>query len=297
MILVVGATGQLGGTIARRLMAGGQKVRVLVRPATDAGAYGAGICEVAHGDLRDRARSTPPRMGIATVVTTQTRRGGGGDTVDAVDLNGTRSLIDAAKAAGVQHFIYTSVLGVTPDSPVPFLAAKAQSEAHLRASGMAWTILAPNAFMESWPAMVVGMPAMAGKPVTIVERVAGSGSYRARRGEPAWRRDAPAAQPAHSHRWTRPLVARCGGHLRARARSSGGNPIGRARHAGSGIRRRAALSRRAQADTTSMRNPSPGSWCALTTLAEMRRRAGAGVGGDVGRACLGQSSPRCDGPS
>jgi uncharacterized protein YbjT (DUF2867 family) len=36
MILVVGATGQLGGTIARRLMAGGQKVRVLVRPATGA---------------------------------------------------------------------------------------------------------------------------------------------------------------------------------------------------------------------------------------------------------------------
>jgi hypothetical protein len=33
---------------------------------------------------------------------------------------------------------------------------------------MTWTILAPNAFMESWPAMVVGMPAMAGQPVTIV---------------------------------------------------------------------------------------------------------------------------------
>ena len=169
MILVVGATGQLGGTIARRLMAGGQKVRVLVRPATDAGAYGAGVCEVARGDLRDRASLDAACKGIATVVTTaNSARRGGGDTVDTVDLNGTRSLIDAAKAAGVQHFIYTSVLGVTPDSLVPFLAAKAQNEAHLRASGMEWTILAPNAFMESWPAMVVGMPAMAGKPVTIV---------------------------------------------------------------------------------------------------------------------------------
>ena len=169
MILVVGATGQLGGTIARRLMAGGQKVRVLVRPATDAGAYGAGICEVARGDLRDRASLDEACKGIATVVTTaNSARRGGGDTVDSVDLNGTRSLIDAAKAAGVQHFVYTSVLGVTPDSPAPFLAAKAKNEAHLRASSMTWTILAPNAFMESWPAMVVGMPAMAGKPVTIV---------------------------------------------------------------------------------------------------------------------------------
>ena len=169
MILVVGATGQLGGTIARRLIAAGQKVRVLVRPATDAGGYASGVCEVARGDLRDRASLDAACRGVTTVVTTaNSARRGGGDTVETVDLNGTRTLIDAAAAAGVQHFIYTSVLGVTPDSPVPFLAAKARNEAHLRASGMTWTILAPNAFMESWPAMVVGMPAMAGLPVTIV---------------------------------------------------------------------------------------------------------------------------------
>ena len=89
MILVVGATGQLGGTIARRLMAGGHKVRVLVRPAADAGAYGAGGCEVARGDLRDRASLEAACTGIATVVTTaNSARRGGGDTVDAVDLNG-----------------------------------------------------------------------------------------------------------------------------------------------------------------------------------------------------------------
>jgi uncharacterized protein YbjT (DUF2867 family) len=56
----------------------------------------------------------------------------------------------------------------TEDSPVPFLAAKAQSEARLRASGMQWTILAPNAFQESWPGMVVGMTASMGHPVTLV---------------------------------------------------------------------------------------------------------------------------------
>jgi uncharacterized protein YbjT (DUF2867 family) len=169
MILVVGATGQLGGTIARRLIAGGAPVRVLVRPETDPGAHASGLAQLVRGDLRDRASLDAACAGVTTVITTaNSARRGGGDTVDTVDLNGTRNLIDAAAAAGVQHFIYTSVLGVTPDSPVPFLAAKASNEAHLRASGMTWTILAPNAFMESWPAMVVGMPAMAGLPVTIV---------------------------------------------------------------------------------------------------------------------------------
>jgi uncharacterized protein YbjT (DUF2867 family) len=169
MILVVGATGQLGGTIARRLIAGGAPVRVLVRPETDPGAHASGLAQLVRGDLRDRGSLDAACAGVTTVITTaNSARRSGGDTVDTVDLNGTRNLIDAAAAAGVQHFIYTSVLGVTPDSPVPFLAAKARNEAHLRASGMTWTILAPNAFMESWPAMVVGMPAMAGLPVTIV---------------------------------------------------------------------------------------------------------------------------------
>ena len=251
MILVVGATGQLGGTIARRLMAGGQKVRVLVRPATDAGAYGAGVCEVARGDLRDRASLDEACKGIATVVTTaNSARRGGGDTVDTVDLNGTRSLIDAAKAAGVQHFVYTSVLGVTPDSPAPFLAAKAKNEAHLRASGMTWTILAPNAFMESWPAMVVGMPAMAGKPVTIVgdgqrkhtfvsERDVASFGVAAVTHPAARNRHIPIGGPeALSWRDAPPSTSGCWG-IR-------GGPIRRTGHADSGNpRRRAALPRRA----------------------------------------------------
>ena len=154
MILVVGATGQLGGTIARRLIAGGKHVRVLVRPQTDAGAWASGLAELTRGDLRDRASLDAACTGVTTVITTaNSARRGGADTVNSVDLNGTHSLIDAAAQAGVQQFIYTSVLGVTPDNPVPFLAAKARNEAHLRATAMTWTILAPNAFMESWPAM------------------------------------------------------------------------------------------------------------------------------------------------
>jgi NADH dehydrogenase len=124
---------------------------------------------VSIGDLKDRASLDRACAGIDTVITTaNSARRGGDDNVDSVDARGTMALIDAAKVAGVRHFIYVSVLGVRPDSPMPFLAAKARNEEHLRASGMAWTILAPNAFMESWPLNVVGMPALAGQPVTIV---------------------------------------------------------------------------------------------------------------------------------
>jgi len=169
MILVVGATGRLGGTIARRLLARGDGVRAFARPGSDAAALEAAGASLARGDLKDRGSLDPAVSGADTVITTaNSARRGGDDTVDSVDDQGTRSLIDAARAAGVRHFIYLSVLGATADSPVPFLAAKGRSEAYLRESGMHWTALAPNMFMESWPAMVVGAPARAGKPVTLI---------------------------------------------------------------------------------------------------------------------------------
>ena len=175
MILVVGATGQLGGAVARGLRARAHPVRILARPGSayqplaDLGA------EVALGDLRDPASLAVACRGVSTVVTTaNSARRGGADTVETVDLHGTRALIDAAARAGVGHFIYTSVLGVTEASPVPFLAAKARNESALRGSGMTWTILAPDAFQESWPLRVVGAPAAAGRPVAII----GTGTRR-----------------------------------------------------------------------------------------------------------------------
>src|SRR5919205_1181972 len=101
MVLVVGATGQLGGLITRRLL----------------------------------------ERGVDVVITTANAVGrGGADTVEAVDLAGNRALIDAARAAGVGQFIFVSALGSAPDSPVPFMRAKGHTEAHLRASGMPFAI-------------------------------------------------------------------------------------------------------------------------------------------------------------
>ena len=169
MILVVGATGQLGSKIVRGLRSQSKAVRVLARAGARYEPLAALGAQVAFGDLKDRASLDRACVGVETVVTTaNSARRGDGDNIDTVDLRGTTALIDAAQTAGVRHFIYVSVLGVRSDSPVPFLAAKGRNEDHLRASHMGWTILAPNAFMESWPAVVVGAPAIAGRTVTLV---------------------------------------------------------------------------------------------------------------------------------
>lgn len=169
MILVVGATGNLGGTVTRMLLAQGQPIRILVRsqsnyqPLAEAGA------QVVLGDLKERDSLDAACQGVETIIATANSAARGGeDNVQTVDLEGNRHLIDAAKAAGLKQFIFVSALNADPNSPVPFIQAKGKTEDSLRESGIPYTILAPNGYMEVMVAGVVGMPAMMGQPVTIV---------------------------------------------------------------------------------------------------------------------------------
>ena len=169
MVLLVGATGKLGGRVARELLSRGTKLRALARPSSASGPLRRMGAEIVAGDLRDPSSLASACAGADTVITTaNTARRGGDDTVDSVDRAGTQALIDAARKAGAGHFVYMSVYGAVPESPVPFLAAKGESEQHLRDSGLAWTIVAADAFMESWPGAIVGARALAGQPVVIV---------------------------------------------------------------------------------------------------------------------------------
>jgi len=181
MILVVGATGILGGMITRKLLNEGKDVRILVRhnsPSEQMALQGmatsartlieAGVQPV-YGDLKERTSIDKACKGIETVITTATSAmRGGEDTVDTVDRQGNRNLIEAARAVGVKQFIFISFLGASPSNPVPLFQAKAETEARLVESGIPYTILAPNYFMESWVGMVVGIPLQARQPVTLV---------------------------------------------------------------------------------------------------------------------------------
>ncbi len=172
MILVVGATGMLGGMIARSLLEQGQQVRALVRPGSNYQPLVEAGAQPVEGDLKDPASLFPACGGVDAVITTaNSAQRGGDDNPQTVDLEGNRHLIDAAREAGVRQFIFVSALGASEENPAPFMQAKGKTEAHLRAGGdggMAYTILAPNIYMEVWMPMIIGGPLRDGQPVTLV---------------------------------------------------------------------------------------------------------------------------------
>lgn len=169
MILVAGATGVLGGLVTRQLLARGRPVRALVRDKAAAEPLQEAGASLVYGDLKDRHSLTAALDGVEVVVTTaNSAHRGGADTIESVDRAGNANLVDAATAAGVRQFLFVSALGSTPDSPAPFLRAKGETEARLRASGMPFTIIAPNIFMEVWVSAVVGAAVRADRPVVVV---------------------------------------------------------------------------------------------------------------------------------
>jgi uncharacterized protein YbjT (DUF2867 family) len=162
MYLVVGATGPigLGGEICRLLRAAGKPVRALLRPTANPERVEAlrsiGV-EFVEGDLKDRASLDAACQGIHTVIspatTTVSRQPG--DTIEAVDLRGQIQLVDAAKAAGVERYLYVSFSGAI-EGDFPLRNAKRSVEQHLKESGLAYTILRPTYFMEVWLSPIVG---------------------------------------------------------------------------------------------------------------------------------------------
>lgn len=149
MILIVGVTGVLGRETARQLLAAGHKVRGLTRnPASADDLKKMGV-EVVQGDLIDHASLKAACQGVeAVLAAAHSLLGTGGYKSEAVDDAGHRALIDAAKAAGVKHFVYTSAQGTWEDHPTDFYRTKFQVEKYLKASGLSYTILRPPSFME-----------------------------------------------------------------------------------------------------------------------------------------------------
>jgi uncharacterized protein YbjT (DUF2867 family) len=168
-ILVIGSTGDLGGLIARSLLDRGAQIRILVREGSSYEDLVEAGAEAVTGDLKDTGSLRAACAGMEAVITTANSVARGGeDTVESVDRKGNRDLVEAAAGAGVGRFVFVSALGAAASSPDPFLRAKGEAEEALRASGMTWTILEPNLYMEIWVPAIVGGPALAGKPVTFI---------------------------------------------------------------------------------------------------------------------------------
>lgn len=165
MILIVGGTGALGSATTEKLLAQKTAVRVMTRTPLKAQALGA---EVVQGDLRDQDSLVRACQGVDTVfASAHSIMGSGAEASKYIDDQGHRWLIDAAKAAGVNHFVYVSALGAAPDHPANFFRIKYKIEQYLRNSGLPCTILRPTAFMESHAYQLIGQPILETGKVTL----------------------------------------------------------------------------------------------------------------------------------
>jgi uncharacterized protein YbjT (DUF2867 family) len=149
-VLVVGATGQLGGAIVRTLVRSGAKVRALGRNR-DALARLEPQAEIAPVDFRDLPKLTEACRGVEQIVATANNNMGKGPTSPSrMDLSGYQNLCAAARNAGVRRLMYVSFRGVAQDAPVDIFRIKWYIEDAIRRSGVRYVMLRPTAFMETW---------------------------------------------------------------------------------------------------------------------------------------------------
>src|SRR5580765_7498727 len=145
MVLIVGGSGALGSIVTRALLSAGEQVRVMSRAPDRLASLRAAGAEVVPGDVLDRQSMTRACEGAAALVAAaHSMLGRGRNASIHVDGVGHRQLIDTAKAAGVPRVVFTSVYDYGSGyQAVPFFRIKLDVEQHLKASGLAYTILRP----------------------------------------------------------------------------------------------------------------------------------------------------------
>ena len=145
-ILVIGATGQQGGAVARALLAKGQKVRVMTRHLEKAASLAQAGAEIVQGDLTNQVNLQMALRGVHGVFAMSTPFEAG---MEAEVRQGIM-LADAAKQAGIAHYVYTSVGSAHRKTGIPHFDSKWTVEQHIRQIGLPVTILRPVWFMENF---------------------------------------------------------------------------------------------------------------------------------------------------
>jgi uncharacterized protein YbjT (DUF2867 family) len=152
IILVTGATGNQGGVIARHLLQRGKfKVRAMVRdenkPAAQAlKQLGA---ELVKADFNDRASLDRALQGVYGVFSIQDFRDGA-----SVEIRQGKAFADAAKAANIKHFVYSSVGSAERNTGIPHFDSKFQVEEYIRSISLPHTILRPVFFFYNYNGML-----------------------------------------------------------------------------------------------------------------------------------------------
>ncbi|WP_285136225.1 SDR family oxidoreductase [Microbacterium sp. lyk4-40-TSB-66] len=139
LIAVTGSTGAVGGRVARDLAARGIRQRLLVRDASRAPSLEGAEVRVARYSDADAARAA--LQGVETLFMVSAS-----ETADRVEHH--RTFVEAATAAGVRSIVYTSFLAAAPDAVFTLGRDHAATEDVIRSSGMTWTLLRDNFYMD-----------------------------------------------------------------------------------------------------------------------------------------------------
>ena len=158
MVLVVGATGSVGGAVCQKLAARGEKVRALARLTSShekvAALRSLGV-EIVIGDLTDPTSIAAACQGVDAVISTasSTLSRQPGDSIESVDAAGQLALVNASKEAGVERFVFVS-FRKPPGFSYPLSDAKeAVAEA---ARDLDFTIVQASWFTEVWLSPALG---------------------------------------------------------------------------------------------------------------------------------------------
>jgi len=149
MLLVTGATGTTGTEVVRGLRQRDAEVRALIHDEAKADAVREIGAEPVLGEMGDPKTLEPALEGVERAYLVS--------PVSPMQAEYEQVFVETAKAAGVQHVVKLSMVGASGESPLRFARNHAVVEHALRESGLAWTFLRPNGFMQnnlSWPTRV-----------------------------------------------------------------------------------------------------------------------------------------------
>ncbi len=142
-VLVTGASGFIGRPLARHLVARGHRVRALVRRAEEQGSLAEAECVT--GDLRDAPSLERATLGMEGIVHLACATGIARESaVRAVNVEGTRTLLDAARRHGVRRVVFISSISARRRRMGPYGRTKREGEALVAASGLEWVVLRPS---------------------------------------------------------------------------------------------------------------------------------------------------------